>query len=79
MIEDLESVDRYHEGGPKEFLIGYYNWYDGVIQFTTQLANNGLEAMKLFNLDPKSEHINDEEQYCQYYLKQHDFIGYLCT
>jgi hypothetical protein len=55
-----------------EFKVAYYNWYDGLIQFTDIRANSGLDAMK--EIEPST--ILNEEQYCQSFIKQGGFIGY---
>lgn len=55
-----------------KYKVAYYNWYDGVIQFTTLEAETGLDAMK----EVLPSNITNEEQYCQKEIARGSFIGY---
>lgn len=59
----------------KNYLVAYYNWSDGLIQFTEQEALTGLDAMKEIG-SLKYSHVLNEELYCQKHIAIGGFIGY---
>jgi hypothetical protein len=59
----------------KTFLLAYYNWYDGLIQFSEVTATSGLELIKEY-CDSRFSKFKTEEEICQAEIKRGGFIGY---
>lgn len=60
----------------KTFIIGYFNWYDEVVQFTEIVAESRLEALRKMCL-PKFSLLKTEEEICQAEIKRGGFLGYM--
>ena len=76
--DDLQSlrIGSLPISSTKTYLVGYFNYYDELIQFTEIEATSGLDAMKQIECSPKLQKITDEEEFCQIILDKGYFIGY---